>query len=68
MLTKTETVLTMTAHGQIIIRLKDGPFAAITNGDFREYRNKIGKGGDFVTYSDVMWKKADLAIPLGAFI
>jgi hypothetical protein len=67
-LTKTETVLTMTAHGQVIIRLKDGPFAAITNGDFREYRNKIGSGGDFVIYSDVMWKKADLIIPLGAFI
>jgi len=66
-LTKTETVLTMTAHGQVIIRLKDGPFAAVTNGDFREYRNKIGKGGDFVIYSDVLWKKVGHIIDLGTW-
>lgn len=67
LLTKTETVLTMTAHGQVIIRLKDGPFAAVTNGDFREYRNRTGKGGDFVIYSDVLWKKTDQIIDLGTW-
>jgi hypothetical protein len=65
-LTKGETVLTMTAHGQVIIRLKEGPFAAVTNGDFREYRNKTGKGGDFIIYSDVMWKKTNQVIDLGS--
>lgn len=66
-LTRVETAFTMTAHGQVIIRLKDGPFAAVTNGDFREYRNKIGKGGDFVIYSDVLWKKVDQVIDLGTW-
>jgi len=66
-LTKAETVLTLTAHGQVIIRLKDGPFAVVTNGNFREYRNKTGKGGDFVIYSDVLWKKADQIIDLGTW-
>ncbi len=66
-LTRAETVLTMTAHGQVIIRLKDGPFAAVTNGDFREYRNKTGKGGDFIIYSDILWKKFDQIIDLGTW-
>lgn len=66
-LTKTETVLTMTAHGQVIIRLKDGPFAAVTNGDFREYRNKTDKGGDFVIYSDILWRKVNHVIDLGTW-
>jgi hypothetical protein len=64
-LTKAETVFTMTAHGQVIVRLKDGPFAAVTNGDFREYRDKKGKGGDFIIYSDVLWKNVDQIIDLG---
>jgi hypothetical protein len=64
-LTKAETVFTMTAHGQVVIRLKDGPFSAVTNGDFREYRGKTGKGGDFIIYSDVLWKKVDRLVELG---
>ncbi|MCY1432101.1 hypothetical protein D9M71_480880 [compost metagenome] len=64
-LTKTETVFSMTAHGQVILRLKDGPFAAVTNSDFREYRDKNGKGGDFIIYSDVLWRKQDQIIDLG---
>lgn len=27
--------------------------AAVTNGDFRDWRTANGKGGDFVVYSDV---------------
>jgi len=64
-LTKAETIFTLTAHGQVVIRLKDGPFAAVTNSDYREYRNKTGKGGDFIIYSDVLWKKVDQIIDLG---
>ncbi|WP_240364839.1 DUF6402 family protein, partial [Pseudomonas syringae] len=64
-LTKTETVIAMTPQGKLIIRLKDGPFAAITNSHFREYRSTIGKGGDFFIYSDILWKKLDQIIDLG---
>lgn len=64
-LTKAETAFTLTAHGQLILRLKNGPFAAVTNGDFREYRSQTGRGGDFVIYSDVLWKKVDQVIDLG---
>lgn len=64
-LTKAESTFTTTTHGRAIIRLKNGPFAAITNGDFRAYRNKTGNGGDFIIYSDVFWKKTDKIIDLG---
>ncbi|MFA1008553.1 DUF6402 family protein, partial [Pseudomonas tremae] len=63
-LTKTETVIAITPQGQLIIKLKNGPFAAITNGNFRDYREEVGKGGDFVIYSDVLWEKADQMIDL----
>lgn len=64
-LTKAETAFTLSPYGQLVLRLKDGPFAVVTNGDFREYREKIGKGGDFIIYSDVLWKKIDKIIDLG---
>ncbi|KPB76000.1 Long-chain-fatty-acid--CoA ligase [Pseudomonas syringae pv. coriandricola] len=64
-LTKAETVMTMTPQGYLVIRLKDGPFASITNGDFREYREKTGKGGDFIIYSDVHWVDSQKIIDLG---
>lgn len=67
-LTKAETVFTLSLHGQLIVRLKNGPFAAVTNGDFREYRDKIGKGGDFIVYSDVLWKETDQVIDLGTWV
>lgn len=64
-LTKAETVFTMTVQGQVVIRWKDGPFAIVTNGDFREYRGKTGNGGDFIIYSDVLWKKVDKIVEVG---
>lgn len=64
-LTKAETVISKTPQGNLVIRLKDGPFAAIYNSDFREYRSEMGKGGDFVIYSDILWKKIDRTIDLG---
>jgi hypothetical protein len=45
--------------------LKGGPFATVTNGDFREYRDNTTKGGDFIIYSDVLWRKVDVVIDLG---
>jgi len=64
-LTKAETLLTVTPEENWIVHLQEGPFAAVTNADFRTYRKKIGKGGDFVIYSDVLWKKVDQVIDLG---
>lgn len=64
-LTKAETAFTLSLHGQVVLRLKEGPFAAVTNGDFRDYRDMTGKGGDFIIYSDVLWKKSGQIIDLG---
>ncbi|MEZ2876264.1 DUF6402 family protein [Pseudomonas lundensis] len=67
-LTKAETAFTLSLHGQLVLRLKEGPFAAVTNGDFRDYRDKTGKGGDFIIYSDVLWKKSGQVIDLGGWV
>lgn len=64
-LTKAETAFSLTPQGQVIIRLRNGRFAAITNSDFRDYRKATGRGGDFVAYSDVMWRKTSQVIDLG---
>lgn len=66
-LTKVETAFSMTSQGQMILRLKNGPFGAVTNSDFRNYRDEKGRGGDFVAYSDVLWRKSDQIIDLGTF-
>jgi hypothetical protein len=50
------------------LRLKEGPLGAVTNGDFRDYREKTGKGGDFVIYSDVLWRKSGQVIDLGGWV
>ncbi|MGN2388023.1 DUF6402 family protein [Pseudomonas viridiflava] len=63
-LTKAETVIAVTPQGNLIIRLKEGPFAAIANNHFRKYRDNTSNGGDFFIYSDVLWKKADPFIDL----
>lgn len=65
LLTKTETVIALTPQGNLIIRLKDGPFAAVTNENFRDYRAARHKGGDFIIYSDVLWKTIEKCIDLG---
>lgn len=65
-LTKTETAFSLTNQGRVVLRLKDGPFASVTNADFRAYREETGKGGDFAVYSDVFWRKTDQIIELAA--
>ncbi|MCS3466759.1 hypothetical protein M2401_000469 [Pseudomonas sp. JUb42] len=66
-LTKTETAAAFSPAGQLILHMKNGPFAAVTNSDFREYRDKTSKGGDYIIYSDILWKKADHVIDLGTW-
>lgn len=67
-LSKSETAFSVTNQGQIILSLKNGPFASVTNADFRKYRLETGKGGDFVVYSDVLWRKTDQIVDLGFFV
>ncbi|WP_221033476.1 DUF6402 family protein, partial [Pseudomonas amygdali] len=64
-LTKAETAIALTPQGNLVIRLKDGPFAAVTNSHFRNYRGDTGQGGDFFIYSNILWKKSDQIIKLG---
>lgn len=64
-LTKTETILSLTPAGQSIIHIGSEPFAAVSNPDFQNYRNKTGKGGDFVIYSDILWRRHERIIDLG---
>ncbi len=43
------------------------PFCAVFNSDFRAYRKKYDKGGDFFIFSDVAWEKpkeGPIIIPL----
>ncbi|RMN25090.1 hypothetical protein ALQ62_03577 [Pseudomonas coronafaciens pv. zizaniae] len=67
-LTKIESIVTLTPQGNLVVRLKDGPFAAITNTHFRKYREKTGSGGDFIIYSDVHWKISQKIIDLGSIL
>lgn len=67
-LSKAETIVSLTPSGHTIINLGDGPFAAVTNADFRTYRDATGRGGDFVVYSDVLWRKHERLIDLGEFV
>lgn len=64
-LTKSETGFSLTPGGHLVQRLVNGPFAMVTNKDFRSYREKLNKGGDFIIYSDVLWQKSDQIIFLG---
>lgn len=64
-LSKSETIFSLTLAGQTIINVGNEPFAAVSNSDFRDYRTRHRRGGDFVIYSDVLWRKYDGVIELG---
>lgn len=55
-LTKAETAFAETYTGRRIVEHRDGPFCKVTNADFAQFRQRAGIGGDFVLYSDVLWK------------
>lgn len=63
-LTKKDMVRSAVPSGQSIYNWTTDEFALITNSDFRKYRNKIGMGGDFILYSDILWKTFDKVIAL----
>ncbi|HCN46075.1 MAG TPA: hypothetical protein DIT18_10815 [Pseudomonas sp.] len=64
-LTKREMLRTSIPSGQSIYKWSTDEVALITNNDFRKYRDKIGMGGDYVLYSDVLWRNTDKTIDLG---
>lgn len=64
-LTKKEMLMTAMPSAQSVYKWSTEEFALIRNNDFRKYREKTGMGGDYVLYSDVMWKLADELIDLG---
>ncbi|MDU9393382.1 DUF6402 family protein [Pseudomonas sp. zfem002] len=64
-LSKKEMLRSSLPSGQSIYKWATDEFALIQNSDFRNYREQIGMGGDYVLYSDVLWKKVDKIIDLG---
>ncbi|MFD2644551.1 DUF6402 family protein [Pseudomonas japonica] len=62
---KSETPVATLASMGSLFSAGENQIALVTNGDFRNYRGKTGMGGDFVIYSDVLWKKVDQVIDLG---
>jgi len=65
-LTRGEATFAETYTGRRIVDLRSGPFAKVFNEDFREYRNRTGRGGDFVVFSDVLWQRVDKVFDLEA--
>ncbi|MFJ4374809.1 DUF6402 family protein [Pseudomonas japonica] len=54
----------ITSDESKIFKIDEGPIALITNGDFRAYRDKTGMGGDYIIYSDILWKQVDQVVAL----
>lgn len=62
---KSEVPVAMVTQAGSIFLPGEGPLATVTNGDFRSYRERVGLGGDFVIYSDVLWRRSEMIIDLG---
>ena len=62
--TKKDTIRAATPSGQSIYKWAADGLALIRNNDFRQYRQKTGMGGDFIIYSDILWKKVNRSIAL----
>lgn len=64
-LKKTEMARAALPSAQSLYKWAVDEFALITNRDFRDYRAHTGMGGDYIIYSDVLWKKVNMIIDLG---
>lgn len=64
-LTKPEMIRAALPSGQSIYKWTTDEFALVMNKDFRNYRHKTSMGGDYIIYSDVLWRKVDRVIDLG---
>jgi hypothetical protein len=49
-------------HGAAVIE-ETSIVTSVANSDFRKYREKYNKGGDFIIYSDVLWLDVPQADP-----
>lgn len=63
-LTKNEMLRAAIPSGQSIYKWATDEFALVRNGHFRDYRAKTSMGGDYVIYSDILWRKLDRTIDL----
>ena len=63
-LTRSEMLRAATPSGQSIYKWATDEFALVRNGHFRGYRAKTRMGGDYVIYSDILWRKLDRTIDL----
>ncbi|MDU9394012.1 DUF6402 family protein [Pseudomonas sp. zfem002] len=63
-LTKAEMLRAALPSGQSIYKWSTDAIALVENDDFRKYRNKTAMGGDYVLYSDILWKKIDKIVDL----
>ena len=67
-LTKAETIAAGTYAARRIYEARDdSPLGLVTNGDFREYRARTGRGGDFFVVSDIQWERIGEAVELGSY-
>ncbi len=58
-LTKAEAIFGETYTGRRILDHRTGAFAKVFNSDLRDYRDRTGRGGDFVVFSDALWQQCD---------
>ncbi|OLS60198.1 DUF6402 family protein [Pseudomonas putida] len=63
-LTKSEMLRAAVPSGQSIYKWANDEFALVRNDHFRGYRAKTRMGGDYIIYSDILWKKLDRMIDL----
>lgn len=63
-LTKNEMFRAAIPSGQSIYKWANDEFALVQNYNFRGYRSKTSMGGDYVIYSDILWRKLDRTIDL----
>ncbi|MET3930721.1 hypothetical protein ABIE51_002608 [Lysobacter sp. OAE881] len=67
-LTKAETIAAGTYAARRIYEARDdSPLGLITNGDFRDYRAKTGRGGDFFVVSDIQWERINAVVDLDQY-
>lgn len=55
--TKSRTGISIINGMRVYTGKKFQKISAVFNSDFLKYREKTGKGGDFIVFSDVYWKK-----------
>ena len=63
-LTRGQSVISIPNIKTITLNKKTMKCAYVFNSDFLKYRDKTGRGGDFIVFSDVYWVKLSGVYPL----